>query len=295
MTRTITAYFDDRSDAQLAADRLADAGISRAQATIHDSSMTDQTTTAGDDKGFWASLADFFMPNEDRYAYSEGIRRGGSVLTVRAEDGEFNRVSDILEQAGAVDMDGREAEWRSQGWSGYDGSALGGTTAGPDITASTGRPDGANAAPGARANGTTGSGSGAMADEDYIPEAEEQLRVGKREVDHGRVRIRSYVHDEPVEEHVPLRSETVDVERSPVNRAATSQDRLFEERTIEAEEHDEEPVVSKEARVKEEVRLRKHAEERDETVRDTVRRTDVEVEDERTGERLSDEERRRGG
>ncbi len=58
-------------------------------------------------------------------------------------------------------------------------------------------------------------------------------------------------------------------------------DPAFRERVIEAEEHAEEAVVAKEARVREELVVRKEAGERTETVRDTVRRTEVEVEDER--------------
>src|SRR5439155_4351294 len=55
-------------------------------------------------------------------------------------------------------------------------------------------------------------------------------------------------------------------------------DQAFESGTTEVIEHAEEPVVQKEARVVEEVVLTKGATERPQTVRDTVRRTEVEVE-----------------
>jgi uncharacterized protein (TIGR02271 family) len=85
-----------------------------------------------------------------------------------------------------------------------------------------------------------------------------------------------------VEERVALREEHVNVERRPVDRpVAAGDDDAFRERTVEATESAEEAVVSKEARVTEEVVVRKQAEERTETVSDTVRRTEVEVEDER--------------
>lgn len=292
MNRTITAYFDSRADAQSAADRLREAGVLASDIDVHDSSAAGATgATTDEDKGFWASLADLFMPDEDRYSYSEGIRRGGSVLSVRA-DGDFERVSDILEDAGAVDMDTREAEWRSEGWSGYDSSTMDTSTGVLGTREDTG----------SAYRGMSGTeraagdyGAGATAREDYIPVAEEQLRIGKRDVDHGRVRVRSYVRETPVEEQVRLRDETVEIERNPVDRAAAPADDLFEDRVIEAEEHYEEAVVSKEARVTEEVRLRKDVQERDETIRDTVRRTDVEVEDDRTDTNLTDEERARRG
>jgi uncharacterized protein (TIGR02271 family) len=110
-----------------------------------------------------------------------------------------------------------------------------------------------------------------------IPIVEERLRVGKRDTSMGRVRVRSYVVETPVEEQVTLRQEHVDVERRVVDRPVTDADRLFQERTIEATESSEEAVIAKEARVTEEVVIRKEVDEHTETVRDTLRRTEVEV------------------
>jgi uncharacterized protein (TIGR02271 family) len=145
--------------------------------------------------------------------------------------------------------------------------------------------DAAPAAPaeaGSPAAGTTGG-------EERIRLAEEQLRIGKRVDQGGRVRVRSYVVETPVEEQVTLRDEHVSVQRRTVDRAPTAADEvLFAERTIEATESDEKAVVSKTAHVTGEVVVSKTAEERVETVRDTVRRTEVEVEDGRaTGEGMA--------
>ena len=110
--------------------------------------------------------------------------------------------------------------------------------------------------------------------------AEEQLLVGKREVSRGGVRVRSVVTEKPVEAQVTLRDETVHVERRPVDRPATEADtNVFNEQAFEFTETDEEAVVAKEARVVEEVVIGKTTEERTETVRDTVRRSDVEIEE----------------
>ena len=111
--------------------------------------------------------------------------------------------------------------------------------------------------------------------------AEEHLKVGKREVNQGRVRVRSYVVETPVNEQVNLRQENVHVERRPADRPVSGADNLFRDRTIEAEERSEEAVVAKEARVKEELVVKKDVDQRTETVSDKVRRTEVEVEDER--------------
>ena len=80
-------------------------------------------------------------------------------------------------------------------------------------------------------------------------------------------------------EQVTLREEHVDVQRRAVDRPVTDADHLFQERTIEATEHAEEAVVAKEARVREELVIRKDATERAETVQDTVRHTEVEIDD----------------
>ena len=110
--------------------------------------------------------------------------------------------------------------------------------------------------------------------------AEEQLMVGKRVVQRGGVRVRSVVTERPVEQQVSLRDETIKVERRPVNRAATDADtNVFSEQAFELTETDEEAVVAKETRVIEEVVIGKTVEQRTETVKDTVRRSDVEVEE----------------
>ena len=111
------------------------------------------------------------------------------------------------------------------------------------------------------------------------------MHVGKREVNRGRVRLHSRIVEQPVQEQVNLREERVQVERRPASGTAQGRHRLaampFQERTIEVEERGEEAVVSKEARVVEEVVVRKEADQRTETVSDTVRKTEVDVEDER--------------
>ena len=113
-----------------------------------------------------------------------------------------------------------------------------------------------------------------------IPVAEEELHVGKREVGRGRIRIHSRVVERPVQEQVTLRDETIEVERRPASGRSVSGD-PFQERTIEVEERDEEAVISKEARVKEELVVRKDVEQRAKTVSDTVRKTEVDIEDSR--------------
>jgi len=115
-----------------------------------------------------------------------------------------------------------------------------------------------------------------------IPVVEEEVQVGKRAVERD-VRVHTTVTEKPVEEQVHLREERVSVERRPVDRPASTADQTaFKEGVIEMTETVEEPVINKQARVVEEVVVHKEVRDRVETVRDTVRRTNVEVEQEQT-------------
>jgi len=116
-------------------------------------------------------------------------------------------------------------------------------------------------------------------EEGHLEVAEEQLEVGKRQIETGGVRIRRTVEEKPVEEKVNLREEHVNVERRPADRQLNSADpNAFRETTVEVRETAEQPVVAKTARVIEEVIVGKDVNQRTETVRDKVRRSDVEVE-----------------
>ena len=118
-----------------------------------------------------------------------------------------------------------------------------------------------------------------QAGEVKIPVVEEELRVGKREVEGGGVQVTTRIDEVPVNEQVTLHEETVNVQRQPVDRPVTDADRsAFQSGTFEVRERSEEAVVDKQARIVEEVHIKKDASERTETVQDTVRRTDVDVE-----------------
>ena len=121
-----------------------------------------------------------------------------------------------------------------------------------------------------------GSGAG-----ETVPVVEEGLEVGKRKVASGGVRVTSSVVGRPVQRTVTLREEHVEAGRKRADRVLSPEEAeaAFEERTVEVLGTSEEAVVRKEARVVGEVALGKRVEERKETVRDKVRRTEVEVEE----------------
>lgn len=241
--------------------------------------------------GLVGALTGAGIDEADAHTYAEGVRRGGTLITVRADEAQANRVVDILDDEGTVDLDDREASWRKDGW--VPGATGTGREVGSGIAAGASRAadkvgDAAHAAASAvglstdRSRAPGGSTSPVRSDrEERIPIVEEKLNVGKREVNQGRVRVHSHVVEKPVQESVNLRQEHVSVERRPAERAITGNENLFQDRTIEATEKREQAVVDKQAHVKEEVVLKKGVDQRTETVSDTVRRTEVKVEDDR--------------
>lgn len=259
--RTITAYFDSWKEATAAADALRTSQLSGTTVQLLPEA---ETTTRTDHKGFFEKLGDHFLPTEDRSTYAEGFRRGGYMVAVTTTVASAPAVYNILETNGAVDLDKRETEWRNDGWTAEtlesSSTALGGKT---------------DALLDASTTSLTGD------TDEVISVVEERLVVGKRDVSHGRVRIRSYVREVPVTADVSLRNERVSLERRPVDRAVSATDLSFQDRTIEAEEFAEEAVIEKEARVVEEVALRKDVNQETRTISDTVKKTEVEIEDER--------------
>jgi len=302
MAKTVTCLFGSDSQASSIVRELEQSGISQGKICLFSNS--------GDNR-FWEGTSSFDesssgshhdrvehylinngVPRDDARAYAEGVRRGHALIAVRCDDDEVDRVVDILDDDDVLDLDEQQDTWRSEGWShqgsgvadlggtattsaGMMGGASGSALTGSDMTERTSMQDDRMHAQGS----TTAQG------DEVIPVAEEELHVGKREVGGGRVRIRSHVVERPVQEQVTLREEHVSVERRPVDgtmrTGSVNDGDLFRERTVEMEERSEEAVVSKEARVVEEVVVRKEADQRTETISDTVRKTEVEVDDER--------------
>lgn len=86
------------------------------------------TTLAG--AGFGAaggaiigSLKEAGIPDEDAHVYAEGVRRGGTLLLARTDDALTDRVRDIMDDYGAVDIEERGATYRQSGWNNFDEKA----------------------------------------------------------------------------------------------------------------------------------------------------------------------------
>lgn len=222
------------------------------------SGITGATNTTADDKvsGFFGSL--FGSDAPETRSYTNAARQAEAILTVQADSDERARqVAEIFDRNGAIDVDDQSSQQNFA------------------------------------QNRQTTQDSTARQGETAIPVIEENMQVGKRTVEQGGVRVRSRIIEKPVEETVRLRDEHVYVNRRPVDRAVTDSDlNNFKEGDIELTERSEEAVVSKQARVVEEVSVGKNVEERNQVVSDTVRRTDVDVEEINTNTTDSTDKRR---
>jgi uncharacterized protein (TIGR02271 family) len=254
----IVAVYDTEAHAAAAVRDLEAAhvppeAISRHAGTNSVSGSAISGTKSAEGKGFWSSLFGG-EPDHDAAVYDRSLESGSSVVTVRVPDEHLDGVISILERHEPIDIDERAAS----------------------LGLGANRPQAAVA--GMQGTHETAAAPLHNGGEKVIALSEEQLTVGKRLVNRGTTRIRRYVVETPVEENVTLHSERVSIDRRPASAGTRVDDADFTDRTIEVAETDEEAVVGKTARVKEEVVVHREAADRVETVRDTVRRQDVEIE-----------------
>jgi stress response protein YsnF len=275
----VVAVFRNLSDAQAAASELESSGFSEDEIYI---SSTDQSgSSESSDTSHEGGITGWFKrvfggdDESDRNYYESAVSTGNVLLSVETHEGNVDTAADILNRYSPADIqrgDGSSGTGQTSSSStSQSGSAVrGATTTGGQSNAGI-QSDTAN-----QYNAASQAGS----DESRaIPVVQEELKVGKRAVLKGGVRVYSRVVEQPVEETVNLHEERVRVDRQPVNRPVTESDlQAGRDEVIEVQEFAEEPVVGKEARVVEEVRINKEATQRSETVRDTVRRTQVDVE-----------------
>lgn len=274
MSSVLVGMFDTRAAAEEARTKLMAAGLTPGQVTWNAEgvSSTGTTGTAGTTNTSTSSTApekegmfshffhSIFGSDDDSVSsgqtgtYREAFNRGGFGLTVNASnDADVQRATDIMDDCGAFDVDERSQQWKNEGWTGTTAAASTGTAAvGQSLAAG---------------------------DTQKLNIVEESLAVGKRTVGRGGVRVYSRVVEVPVQETVHLREERADVQRKVVDRPATEADfAAFKEASIEVRSSAEEAVVGKSARVVGEVEVGTKVTERDEVVRDTVRKTEVDVE-----------------
>ncbi len=269
MAKTIVGLYDDAGTAQQVLQAIEDEGFDANQAHLvsHGSETGTATRSQGGSEGDVVSmLTDRGVPTEEAHLYAEGLRRGGSLVIVHTPDDRAEEAAGILGLHRPVSLPERQSDWEERGYTGYNPEA---------------EPYAREEAEAERARYREEGTAEEAEEEVRLPIVEERVKVGKRAVEQGGIRIHSHVEERPVEEQVRLRDEEVDVERRKTDRALSEEeaDAAFQDQDVEMTETDEEAVVEKEARVTEEVVAHKRATEREETVRDTERRTEVDVKD----------------
>lgn len=239
---TLICLFHHRDQAQAAIRNLLESGVSQTAISLIDESGTASSDYAN------TSLKELGVPDRDQSRLMEGVKKGGMIVAVAAIADHVQQVETIFENHQATKFD--EA-----------------------VITPAAIPAAVPAAASIPAPATMAAGEVA------IPIVEEELQVGKRTVERGGVRLYRRVIEIPVEESVTLHEEHVNVQRRPVDRAVSQSDLAAQgERTIELKETAEEAVVGKTAHVTEEVLVNKEAFERVDQIHDTVRKTEVEVE-----------------
>lgn len=293
MQSTLVGLFDTQEQADQARTKLIAAGFDATASSVHPepgglrdsadattgfaagTTATTHGTTglpAGEHEGVVSRFLHKLFGSDDADTqaagqsgtYREAFRRGAYAVTVDASsDAEIDRAEAILNASGAVDIDERSAQWRGEGW---ESPAASGSYA-------------SAAATGTATSGTLATGTVEAGASQRLDVVQEELQVGKRVVSRGGVRVYSRIVEVPVEESVNLTEEHATIVRRPADRPATEADlTAFKEGTLELRDTAEEVVVAKSARVVEEVEIGKEVTHRDETVHDTVRRTEVDVE-----------------
>lgn len=247
---TLICLYHSKDHAQIAMEKVLAAGVPEANITVvglDGSSIASSRST----------LAELNVPEKDIEHLLEGISDGGAVLSVAALSDHVEAVEEIFHKY-ASKIDETEVE--------------------DDMSASA-----LPAAVEADALPVPFEADNAS----VIPIVEEEMEVGKRTVDAGGVRVFRKIVSIPVEESIQLREEHISVERQAVDRAVTDADLAAQgDRVIELTETAEEAVVGKSARVVEEIRVGKEVSEHTEHIEESVRRTEIAIEEVEPGETL---------
>jgi uncharacterized protein (TIGR02271 family) len=183
-----------------------------------------------------------YIPEPDLSVYLTGVRNGGTIITANVVDSQVSRAASIMSGYEMVNIQQRAEKWHT-------------------------------------ADASVPRMRDAATDENVIEVIEEELAVGKEAVEVGRMRIYNVVTEREETVDVNLRDETIRVQRRPVNRKMVTNADLFKPRSFEMVEMDEIAKVAKTAVVVEEVYLGKEVDERVETIKETLRRQDVEIEE----------------
>jgi uncharacterized protein (TIGR02271 family) len=250
----IVTLFDSAEHADAARANLKHAGFLESDISTVSANSLPRSGTALREPGLWQRLFGRGIEEHEASVYAKAVESGGVVLTLRAAQEDIPKAMGILNQHNVIDVKDRAID---TGVSRAQGTPLGGPGPVPvpakPITADLGK-------------------------QQVMRLAEEHLEVGKRLVEGGTTRIRRFVTQQQVEQKVALHDEHAEVIRRAVEDPSYVKDVDWSDQTVEIRETAEEPIVSKNARVAEEIVIGKTGSDRVETIRDTVRKQQAQVE-----------------
>ncbi|MGB6193011.1 MAG: YsnF/AvaK domain-containing protein [Terracidiphilus sp.] len=246
--KVVTAY-DSADKAKNAVRVLQDAGYNAS-----DLSIIDRTALQGNESdrvGLWRRLFGENVWDHEAAVYGDTIEKGGALLVARVPDDQVARTMVLLDVHKPIDI--------------HDAAAR----MGEQVPAQARAQVAATPPPAAKVEAK---------DSETLRLAEEQLNIDKRLLQTGTTRIRRFVTERPIEQKVTLHEEHAEVVRKAITNPSSIADVDWSDKSYEITETAEQAVVNKTARVVEEVILRKTGSDRVETVKDTVRRQQIEVE-----------------
>jgi uncharacterized protein (TIGR02271 family) len=242
----IVAVYDNLGKARDAQRALEASGFPNRDISALDANSAKETELH--DAGWWGRIFGREVTSQESGIYGRAIANGGSVLTLRTSDTQLPQAMRILDGYRPLNVNERS--------SGEMSVAL--STNPTFVPASV--------------------STKVAAQEEVLRLTEEQIDIGKREVETGKARIRRFVTEKPVESQITLHEEHADIERRAVTDPTLAKEVDWADKTIEVTETGEEVVVTKSSRVVEEVIIHKKGSDSVQFIRDRVRRQEVEFE-----------------
>jgi uncharacterized protein (TIGR02271 family) len=284
----VVAVYDSEAHADAAVRALQTAGIPASEIsriTRQNLSTAGAIEDALREPGLWSRMFGSDLEKHEAEVYRHVVSGGGALLVARVPETDVARVLDVLEVHKPIDIPERAAKL---------GITIPATSTAPIAATATAAVAAAKAVASDAASSVAAAASSVKAAvtstaattasivsparDEVIRLAEEQLKVGKEQVEAGTTRVRRFVIEKPVEANVTLHEEHAEVVRRAITDPSYVAAVDWSDSTIEVKETAERAVVSKTSRIAEEVVIKKEGSDRVETVHDTVRRQQVEVE-----------------
>ncbi|WP_313697682.1 YsnF/AvaK domain-containing protein [Pantoea sp.] len=266
----IVTLFDSAIQAEAAKRNLVKAGFSDRDISLISGERLQQEGQSIRHPSLWQRLFGHDVDKEEADVYTKAMDKGGVVLTIRTEEEKLARAMTILHSHDSVDVPSRMQ------------SSVGNGTTAPGINPTAGKQF-AGETNDRPAEPLRTSLTGDESEADILRLAEEQVEVGKRLVSEGSTRVRRYTVTDTVSEDISLHEQHADIFRRSVNEPALAGEVDWSEKTVEVAETHEQPVINKTTHVKEEVVVRTDGSDRTETINDTVRRQEVDIDHARSG------------